>query len=152
MTLATPSSHRLRTGRRSEAQRIYLITIKTHRRIPFFNDLATGRILIQALQQTSGAADTLCFVVMPDHLHWLMQLKEEAGLSATVQKAKSITTRKLHVRHQHPEQIWQRGFHDRALRSEDDIKSVARYIIANPVRAGLVRSVVDYSLWDAAWV
>tara|TARA_R110002167_G_scaffold2178_1_gene11073 strand:- start:1985 stop:2356 length:372 start_codon:yes stop_codon:yes gene_type:complete len=121
MTLANPSSHRLRTGRRSEAQRIYLITIKTYRRIPFFNNLTAGRIVVKALQQTADAADTLCFVVMPDHLHWLMQLKDGAELSATVQKAKSITTRQLHARHQHPEQIWQRGFHDRALRSEDDI-------------------------------
>ncbi|MDN5510133.1 MAG: transposase, partial [Pseudomonas sp.] len=27
-----------------------------------------------------------------------------------------------------------------------------RYIIANPLRAGLVGHVGDYSLWDAAWL
>jgi hypothetical protein len=32
------------------------------------------------------------------------------------------------------------------------LQSVARYIVANPVRAGLVRRVQDYPLWDALWV
>ncbi len=29
--------------------------------------------------------------------------------------------------------------------------TAARYIIANPVRAGLVYSVRDYPYWDAVW-
>ena len=30
------------------------------------------------------------------------------------------------------------------LRAEDDVLGIARYIVENPVRAGLVRSVKDY--------
>jgi hypothetical protein len=30
--------------------------------------------------------------------------------------------------------------------------AVARYIIGNPVRAGIVTQVGDYPLWDAIWV
>jgi len=48
--------------------------------------------------------------------------------------------------------VWQDGFHDHALRREEDLKEVARYIIANPVRAGLVTRVGDYPLWDACWL
>lgn len=29
---------------------------------------------------------------------------------------------------------------------------IARYIITNPVRAGLVRRVGDYPLWDVVWL
>ena len=36
--------------------------------------------------------------------------------------------------------LWQPGFYDRALRREDDRKAVARYILTNPLRAGLVGS------------
>jgi hypothetical protein len=32
------------------------------------------------------------------------------------------------------------------------MRDVARYMIANPVRAGLVRRVGDYSFWNAVWV
>jgi hypothetical protein len=29
---------------------------------------------------------------------------------------------------------------------------VARYVVMNPVRAGLVSRVGDYPFWDAAWI
>jgi len=48
--------------------------------------------------------------------------------------------------------IWQDGFHDHALRQEEDLAEVARYIVANPLRAGLVERVGDYSHWDAVWL
>ncbi|MNW20243.1 hypothetical protein D3C71_2205540 [compost metagenome] len=48
--------------------------------------------------------------------------------------------------------LWQKGFHDRALRREEDLLKVARYVVANPLRAGLVEKLGDYPLWDAIWV
>ncbi|MCY1446959.1 hypothetical protein D9M71_635550 [compost metagenome] len=52
----------------------------------------------------------------------------------------------------HTEKIWQKGFHDHALRHDEDLQDVARYIVANPLRAGLVKRAGDYPLWDAAWL
>ncbi len=43
-------------------------------------------------------------------------------------------------------------FHDRAMRKEEDLKAAARYIVANPLRAGLVERCGDYPLWDAVWL
>ncbi|MEJ1380959.1 MAG: transposase, partial [Candidatus Sedimenticola sp. (ex Thyasira tokunagai)] len=48
--------------------------------------------------------------------------------------------------------VWQAGFHDHALRREEDIIGVARYVVANPMRAGLADRVGDYPHWDAAWL
>lgn len=48
--------------------------------------------------------------------------------------------------------LWQDGFHDRALRREEDVLPAARYIVANPLRAGLVSRVGDYPLWDSVWL
>jgi len=50
------------------------------------------------------------------------------------------------------DRVWQRGYHDRALLRDEDIKGAARYIVMNPLRAGLVRRVGDYPLWDAIWI
>jgi REP element-mobilizing transposase RayT len=47
---------------------------------------------------------------------------------------------------------WQEGFHDHALRREEDLRDIARYIVLNPVRAGLVRNIREYPLWDAVWL
>jgi len=148
----TAKSHRLRTGRYSEANRIYLITLVCDQRKAVFNNLQSGRCCVHALQQVSNQAETLCFVIMPDHLHWLMQLKNEANLSATVQKLRSLVTKKLHVENLYGGKVWSRGFHDHAVRKEEDLKSIARYVIANPLRAGLVQSIGEYSLWDATWL
>ena len=48
--------------------------------------------------------------------------------------------------------LWQRGYHDRALRRDEDLKAAARYIVMNPLRAGLVKRPGDYPLWDAVWL
>ena len=48
--------------------------------------------------------------------------------------------------------VWQPGFHDHAVRSGEDVVAIARYVVANPLRAGLVRSVGDYPFWNAKWL
>ncbi|MCF6281296.1 MAG: hypothetical protein L3J28_03650 [Candidatus Polarisedimenticolaceae bacterium] len=42
--------------------------------------------------------------------------------------------------------------HDRAIRKEEDLVAIARYIVANPLRAGLVKSIKDYPHWDCVWL
>jgi tRNA 2-thiocytidine biosynthesis protein TtcA len=44
----------------------------------------------------------------------------------------------------HATRLWQRGYIDHVLRNEEDTLAVARYIIENPLRAGLVRNPLDY--------
>jgi hypothetical protein len=43
------------------------------------------------------------------------------------------------------------GFHDRALRAEGEVETVARYVICNPIRAGLVESADQYPYWKCVW-
>ncbi|HEB69114.1 MAG TPA: transposase [Desulfobulbus sp.] len=138
----------LRKGRFSGPGMIYVITTVTRDRKPVFADFFTARTLIQVLMRHEqlGFAQTLCFVVMPDHLHWMMQLQEIKTLGETVHALKSITSRKV------GNPIFQKGYYDHAVRKEEDIKTLARYIVANPLRAGLVRNINNYSHWDAIWL
>lgn len=147
MSQARYQSHRLRLGRMSEAGRLYLITGVTSGREPVFADLRHARILINTLRLEAVQNDvqTWCYVVMPDHFHWLMQLNDES-LAQVVGRVRGICARRIGRR------IWQKGFHDRAVREEEDLKALARYVIANPIRAGLVDSVGDYPHWDAIWL
>jgi hypothetical protein len=48
--------------------------------------------------------------------------------------------------------VWQKTFHDAGLREDDDVKAAARYLVANPVRAGLAECVGDYPYWNAVWL
>ena len=95
---------------------------------------------------------TLAFVVMPDHLHWLVQLNSDRSLSVIVNKVKSQSARHVNMLLRQSGRVWQKGYFDRAIRQEDDIAAVARYIVANPLRRGLVRRIGDYPLWDAVGV
>jgi REP element-mobilizing transposase RayT len=91
----------------------------------------------------------MAWVLMPDHAHWLVQLGHGLSLAATVQRLKSLTARAAGTQ---DGQIWQAGFHERALRSEREWRPAARYLVRNPVRAGLCASVWDYAFWDAEWL
>jgi REP element-mobilizing transposase RayT len=123
--------------------------------MPVFNDLRAGRLVVQEMVRSARVGDTgtLAFVVMPDHLHWLFCLSGKKNLSSVIAGVKRSSSRQIHMQLDlHDSPVWQRGFHDHALRKEEDIKSVARYIVANPIRAGLVRRAGDYPLWDAVWL
>ena len=47
-------------------------------------------------------------------------------------------------RRTHAGPLWQTGYHDHVLRAEDARLGVARYVLLNPVRAGLVENAEDY--------
>ncbi|MCN4144087.1 MAG: hypothetical protein LC437_03125 [Thiohalomonas sp.] len=37
--------------------------------------------------------------------------------------------------------IWQRGFYDHALRDEENVRQIARYIVVNPLRVGIAKNI-----------
>ncbi len=157
MSIPTSTENRhtrdLRKGRFSESGRIYLLTSVVHNRTPIFAELKIGRLLVAELRaaETEGLVQSLAWVVMPDHLHWLVSL-QSGSLSELMQRIKGRSAISINRALASHGQIWQRGFHDHALRNEDDVHATARYIVANPLRAKLVEKIGDYSLWDAIWL
>ena len=92
MNNTTPHGRNLRTGRVSEPGRIYLITCVTDQRRPVFSDWRCGRLLVHVLMKEMRHAETLAYVIMPDHLHWLMQLKEDVMLDKVMRGVKCISS------------------------------------------------------------
>ena len=103
-----PHAANLRKGRVSLSVQIYAVTVVTRKRQPFFRHFQTSRALVQVLREHDERdyAATLCFVVMPDHLHWLMQLGMKRDLSAVVRSVKSQASTRAGLR------LWQKGFYD----------------------------------------
>jgi len=93
----------------------------------------------------------MAWVVMPDHVHWLLELKS-ATLSTLMQRFKCQSSNALRKAGIKRGPVWQAGYYDRALRRDEDVLIAARYIVANPLRAGLVRRIGDYPHWDAVWL
>ncbi|MFU2330430.1 REP-associated tyrosine transposase [Pseudomonas sp. NFX98] len=144
---------RLRKGRHSQPGSIYLLTVITHDRRPAFADWRSARLLVEQLRAADETeiATSMAWVVMPDHLHWLLQL-QRGSLAELVCRIKSRSSRSINLMRGEQGRLWQRGYYDRALRKDEDLKAAACYIIMNPLRAGLVERVGDYPLWDAIWV
>jgi putative transposase len=83
------------------------------------------------------------YVIMPDHVHlfvrgdhnfrlgpWIGALKQALAKAATLSREKG--------------QIWEEGFFDHLLRSNESYSQKWNYVRENPVRAGLVKSGADW--------
>jgi putative transposase len=143
----------LRRGRRSEIGRAYLLTFVTHARTGYFADAALAQVASRALASASTWPDAtlFCWVLMPDHWHGLVELRDGA-LSRSTARAKSVVTREVRQSLGRHVAVWQDGYHDRAIRDEEDMRAIARYVVANPLRAGLAGTVGDYPYCDAVWL
>ncbi|HEY3053980.1 MAG TPA: transposase [Thermoanaerobaculia bacterium] len=84
-------------------------------------------------------------VIMPDHVHLIFTLYDQTTLPATMKLIKSTSSRRIGRG-----TTWQREYFDRAVRSDEDLRAKCEYVAANPVRAGLVRSVDEYP-WVWRW-
>ncbi len=144
----------LRKGRISIPGQIYFITTVTTDRRPVFLCFQTARLVILEMRriETEKLLTSLAWVLMPDHLHWLFTLNDTQPLSQAMKIFKARSALKVNHSLGETGSVWQRAYYDHAMRAEEDVKSVARYMIANPLRAGLVENIGDYPLWDAVWL
>ncbi|MNG81741.1 Transposase IS200 like protein [compost metagenome] len=149
----SPHSKQLRLGRFSQVSRLYLLTSTTLHRSQTFREFDCARLLVAQFRQAQeeGAIRSLAWVVMPDHFHWLVELGP-VSLKHLMRRVKSRSTMMVNRYQGRNGRLWQKGFHDRALRREEDVQAVARYIVMNPRRAGLVERIGDYPHWDAIWL
>ncbi len=150
---ATMPSPKLRKGRHSVQGAIYAVTVVTHHRQALFRDAALAEIVRGQVHRSDleGGSQTHAWVAMPDHLHWLFTL-DHGELSACLRRFKSRSARAMNRARGQSGAIWQPGFYDHCLRHDEDLLIQARYILANPVRAGLVTDVREYPHWGCQWV
>lgn len=143
----------LRKGRTSEPGRPYLVTTVTRERCRVFTHWRTGRLVVDSLRRIDAGeyANTLAWVIMPDHLHWLVVPGTES-LEAVVRRLKSDSARCVNRAAGSAGPLWQKGYHDHAVRQDEDVQVLARHIVANPLRAGIVEQIGDYPLWDCIYL
>lgn len=145
----------LRKGRYSEQQRVYFVTtILAEREQRYFADFSCARYVVAEMRalHDDKVVCSLAWVIMPDHVHWLFQLGERMDLSAAIKRFKARSAYRVNGYLNRQGALWQKSFYDHALRKDEDVRGVARYIAANPLRAGLVEHIGDYPLWDAIWL
>ncbi|MEG3790637.1 transposase [Lysobacter sp. CCNWLW3] len=132
---------------------MYLVTFTTERRRPSFCDESLCATMVDALldRRLWTRSRLLAWVLMPDHWHGLVELGPWETLPDLVRQLKTNTSRRLRAVDPSLSVVWASGYHDRALRCQESLIDAARYVVLNPVRAGLVRRVRDYRYWGAVW-
>lgn len=121
----------------------FLITIGTHDRIPWFSrypELAARFVsIIQDAAQQRGT-QLFAWCLMPDHLHSLMIDADVIEYVRLIKGRATPVARRL----DRSRRLWQRSFHDHALRKAESLETVSSYIWENPLRAGIVGAPEDY--------
>ncbi len=129
-----------------------MLTSNVADRQKLFLDAARVECVVEALRCSDREARsrTLAWVVMPDHVHWLMQLRD-GNISRCMQSFKSRASRAFNLLTGAQGSVWQRGFYDHCIRSDESLEKQARYLIENPVRAGLAASLGEYPYAWSRW-
>ncbi|WP_145338966.1 transposase [Pantoea sp. PSNIH1] len=124
----------------------YFVTLVTRQRALLLGEILSGSMhaspsglcVAEEWERLSARYNTLAtdtFIVMPNHLHGIIWLQPGniCCLSAIINHFKAGISRQLGT------PVWQRGFYDRVIRSEQELSAVRRYIAENPLKWELDR-------------
>jgi REP element-mobilizing transposase RayT len=144
MAFSKPHARYLRKGRYSQPGLYYFLTTSVAGRRRIFTNRQRAMIVLNSIHWMHVAnrfiADAA--VIMPDHLHLVGQLGEDT-LAGVMHTLKGYSAHCLAVAGVEAP-VWQKGYHDHGLRDDEDYRVKVRYVLENPLRAGLVRRVEDY--------
>ena len=100
---------------------------------------AQGMVVKKAIQNISVCYPAISvdqYVIMPNHIHLLLQIHTDCdgnamqapAISVVVQQMKGFVTKQL------GSSIWQKLFHDHVIRSEESYSKIWNYIVGNPMK------------------
>jgi REP element-mobilizing transposase RayT len=92
----------------------------------------------------------VAWVVMPNHVHVVVEIIASHSLSSVVQSWKSFTAKAANTYLGRTGAFWQREYFDHAIRNERHLASAVRYIHDNPCKAGLVERQEDWVFGSVA--
>jgi putative transposase len=135
-------------------QPIVYLTVVTHERRAALACSAVHAILrdIWSRSPTLDGWSVGRFMMMPDHVHLFARAARDAKpLARWVQAWKSLSSRRLTTELNAPPPLWQKDYFDRFLRSGENYHEKWDYVMANPVRKGLVRTPEEWP-WQGVLV
>ena len=145
-----PGHAALRKGRVSFARQIYFITVCCAQRECFLKSDDSARAAARTLHMlhVEKHINLHAWVLMPDHMHLLIELRELQSLAACMGRINSCVAKAVNQALHRKGSVWQGAYFDRALRREEDIEVAIRYLLNNPIRAGFVNNIEAYPYWN----
>ena len=123
----------------------YFLTICARERRVVFREETTAATTLAKFRHIANDEKfaILAYCLMPDHVHFLVEgQSDRSDFRRFVKRAKQHSGAAYALRRRQP--LWQEGYYERVLRRDTDVREVARYLLWNPVRAGLVETPAEY--------
>jgi putative transposase len=130
----------------------HFITFSCYRRQPNLNSPDTYDLFVQCLEDMRRRF-AMCiygYVVMPEHVHLLVNEPKDATLADAIHFLKLSFAKRLRTRKRatEPSTFWQKRYYARNVRDADEFTVKLRYLHRNPVKRGLVKEPADWK-WSS---
>jgi len=118
---------------------IYHVTARGNNRRPIFEDDDDCARFLTVLASIVARYHVLChaYCLMNNHYHLLLETPE-ANLSLAMRQLNGVYTQRFNRRHERCGHLLQGRFGAQLVDGDAYLREVCRYIVLNPVRAGLV--------------
>lgn len=116
----------------------------------YLRDPRVARLVEDALLHFDGERYRLiAWVIMPNHVHVLLEVFPGFPLPEVVHSWKSYTANRANRLLNRTGSFWFREYFDRFIRDERHLANALRYVHENPVTAGLVKTAGDWEFSSA---
>jgi REP element-mobilizing transposase RayT len=139
--------------------RVYYVTICTKDRNSFFGGIINKKMKLSKIGKVAEKCwleipdhfleiELMDFVIMPDHLHGILKIqrsnkrnshgcslqpRNHQRLPVIIGSFKSSVTRIVKQLDGYEYFAWQKSYHDRIIRNNDELKTITKYIKTNPL-------------------
>jgi len=128
---------------------VVFITSVTHDRRHIFDREENVSLLFETMRNVQAIRpyDLLAYVILPDHLHFLMRTDTKTNFSQVMKSINWNYTRNYKKAHRitTSTRLWQARFWDHIIRDERDLATHFDYIHYNPVKHGHALRPEDWS-------
>ncbi|MCB1763653.1 MAG: transposase [Gammaproteobacteria bacterium] len=128
---------------------IYHITSRGNRREDIFENDSDRTRFLTLLNDVCNTHNWVChaYCLMGNHYHLLIETPD-ANLSKGMRQLNGVYTQTFNRAHGRVGHIFQGRFKAILVEKENYLLELSRYIVLNPVRAGMVRSAADWA-WSS---
>jgi REP element-mobilizing transposase RayT len=124
---------------------LYHITSRGNARQPIYLDDADRFTFLDILSRTIERTSWIChaFCLMTNHYHLILETPR-ANLSNGMRELNGNYTKAFNWRHQREGHLFQARFKSILVEKEHYLRELIRYVVLNPVRAGMVERAEDW--------
>jgi putative transposase len=126
--------------------RVFFVTTKTSMGRRLLQSERNAGLLIDVLRSlfAEHRFKILDFVVMPDHIHLLIEVSGAMTIERAMQLIKGRFSHRLSHEFGYKGEVWQRGFTEEQVMNKESFEAHRAYIAGNPVKAGLAAAAGEF--------